>query len=190
MKGDRTTATINTHLSPTAEFAVRPDLDLSTLAMQDSIRNAAGEPSSHFIEASRLATALMGDAIASNLFLLGYAMQLGRIPVHRASLERAIELNGRAVAMNKRAVQWGRLAAVDIAAVERAARPGLRDSETQEAAKTLDDVVAIRVESLTAYQNAGYAQRYTDLVERVQARETEALGSPGGLSDAVARYYF
>ncbi|MCH2171466.1 indolepyruvate ferredoxin oxidoreductase family protein [Myxococcota bacterium] len=190
MKDGRTTAIVNTHLSPTADFTVAPDLDLSTLAMQDSIRGAAGQESSHFIEATRLATALMGDAIASNLFLLGYAMQLGRIPVHRASLERAIELNGRSIEMNKRAIQWGRLAAVDFEAVERAAKPGMRESETREAAKSLEDVVALRVAALVDYQDEDYAKRYTDLVDRVKARETEALGNPGALTDAVARYHF
>ena len=151
---------------------------------------AAGEGGAHFIEASRLATALMGDAIASNLFLLGYAMQLGRVPVHRSSLDRAIELNGRAVEMNKRAVQWGRLAAVDLGAVERAARPGIRDSEAQAGARTLDERVALRVEKLEEYQNARYAQRYLDQVETVKARERDVLGEAGPLSEAVARYYF
>ena len=190
MAPGRTTAILNTHLSPTAHFSVAPDLDLSTRAMEESIRGAAGQDSAHFIEASHLATALMGDAIASNLFLLGYAMQLGRIPVHRSSLDRAIELNGRAVEMNKRAVQWGRLAAVDLEAVERAARPGTRDSEVQTAPRSLDEQVALRVEVLEQYQDARYAQRYAERVDAVKARERAVVGEVGALSEAVARYYF
>src|SRR6185295_4320946 len=109
--------------------------------------------------ATALATALLGDAIATNLFLVGYAVQRGLVPVSLAALERAVELNGRGVAMNKRALAWGRLAAVDLAAVERAARPGLRGAAPV-AEPTLEELVAHRVALLTAYQSAAYAHRY------------------------------
>ena len=99
----RTFALVNTCVAPTSDFATDPDLDLSTGSMQQSIRAAAGADC-HFVAATQLATALMGDAIASNLFLVGYALQRGRIPVGLGALERAIELNGRAVEMNKRAL--------------------------------------------------------------------------------------
>ena len=77
------------------------------------------------MDATQLATALMGDAIATNLFILGYAWQKGLVPLMRDSIERAIELNGVGVTMNKRAFAWGRLAAHDPAAVEAAAKPAL-----------------------------------------------------------------
>ena len=67
----------------------------------------------------RLATALMGDSIATNLFMLGYAYQKGLIPVSRRHDRAAIELNGTAVEMNKESFLWGRRAAHDLAAVER-----------------------------------------------------------------------
>ena len=85
----RTTAIVNVHVAPTADFASHPDLDLSPDAMEEVIRSGAGEAGCRFLPATELATALMGDAIAANLFLLGYALQLGRLPVGVGALERA-----------------------------------------------------------------------------------------------------
>ena len=95
----RSTAVVNASVSPTADFASNPDLDLSAKPMEDAIRSGAGK-NTHFVESTRLASALLGDAIGGNLFLLGYAYQLGRIPVSRHALERAIQLNGRSIQMN------------------------------------------------------------------------------------------
>jgi len=185
----RSLAIVNDHVAPTADFASHPDLDLSADAMQDAIRRGAGEDGFRFLPATELATALFGDAIAANLFLLGYALQLGRLPVGLGALERAIELNGRAVQTNLRALAWGRLAAHDFPAVERVALPALRPAEAAPAT-TLEAIIARRVEFLTAYQSAAYARRYAGLVERVSARERESAPGRSGLAEAVARYYF
>ena len=101
------------------------------------------------------------------------------------ALERAIELNGRAVQTNLRALAFGRLAAHDFEAVLRAARPALRPAETAPAT-TLEAIVDRRVAFLTAYQNAAYARRYRELVERVSARERERRSQRP--FEAVARY--
>ncbi len=185
----RSLVIVNEHVAPTADFATHPDLDLSAGAMQDAIRRSAGEDGCRLLPATELATALLGDAIAANLFLLGYALQLGRLPVGLPALERAIELNGRAVQTNLRALAFGRLAAHDFEAAVRAARPALRPAEAAPAT-TLEAVVARRAEFLTAYQNAAYARRYRELVERVSARERERAPGRAGLAEAVARYYF
>jgi len=103
MSPEQTTAVVNRHVAPTSDFATNPDLDLSSRGMEETIAARTGEKDAHFPRATELATALLGDAIATNLFLLGYAYQLGRVPVGLPALERAIELNGRAVEMNRRA---------------------------------------------------------------------------------------
>jgi indolepyruvate ferredoxin oxidoreductase len=183
----RTTVVMNAHVTPTADFASNPDLDLSFEAMAGAVRAAAGEEGSHFPEATALATALLGDAIYTNSFLLGYAFQLGRLPVSLAALHRAIELNGRAVEQNRRAFAWGRLAVHAPAAVEEAAKPGRRDAGAS--AETLEELVAHRSEQLVHYQNHRYARRYRRRVERVATREKE-LGVGDALSRAVARYAY
>ena len=188
MAPGRTTAIVNSHVAPTSDFATNPDLDLSSKTMEDAIRGAAGE-GAKFVSATSLATALLGDAIATNLFLVGYAWQLGRVPVSRAALERAIELNGRALEMNRRAFQWGRLAAHDPEAVARIAEPLLRKGDTPPALETLDDVVAHRSAHLTAYQSARYARRYRKLVERVAEAERKLGDGRDALARAVASAY-
>ena len=119
----RSLVIVNEHVAPTADFATHPDLDLSAGAMQDAIRRSAGDDGCRLLPATELATALLGDAIAANLFLLGYALQLGRLPVGLGALERAIELNGRAVQANLKALAWGRLAAHDLEAALRGRAP-------------------------------------------------------------------
>ncbi|HEB89971.1 MAG TPA: indolepyruvate ferredoxin oxidoreductase family protein [Deltaproteobacteria bacterium] len=185
-----TRAVVNTHVAPTADFAVSPDLDMSSVGMEAAIRTAVGPEHADFIDASGLARALLGDAIGANLFLVGFALQKGLIPVGLPALERAIELNGRAVEMNKRALAWGRLAACDPEKVASLAASRVRVSQAVAPAETLEDVVARRVAYLTDYQDARYAERYRRLVDRVAAAE-DALGVEGNrLAVAVARYYF
>ncbi len=185
---DRTTAVVNTHVAPTSAFASHPDLDLSPRAMQAAISAACEDP--HFVDATRLATALLGDALASNLFLLGYALQRGRLPVGLAALHRAIELNARSVEMNQRALAWGRLAAHDLPAVEAASRPALRASQASEPARTLEEIVERRAGFLVGYQGERLARRYRALVGRVAQRERASAPGREGLAVAVARYYF
>jgi len=170
---------INSHVAPTFEFASNPDLDLSGAPMRDALRAGAGPERTWFLEATQLATALLGDAIFTNPFLMGYALQKGRLPVGRAALERAIELNGRAVEANKRALAWGRLAAVDPDAVRRAAQGD----------DTLEALVERRAAFLTAYQDAAYAARYRALVEKVALRERAVAGEASRLAPAVARSF-
>jgi indolepyruvate ferredoxin oxidoreductase len=106
-------------------------------------------------------------------------------------LLRAFELNGVAIDANKRAFEWGRAAAHDVEAVKKAAGGEGRAAQVIEfkRASSLEEIVGRRVEFLTAYQDAAYAQRYKDLVERVRRVESDRLQSTK-LAEAVARYYF
>ena len=190
MAKDRSTVLMNAHVTPTADFATNPDLDLGFEAMETAVRSAVGDDHAHFPRATELATALMGDAIFTNAFLLGFGFQLGRLPVSLGALHRAFELNGRAVDQNQRAFAWGRLAAHDLAAVERAAAPGLRSSESKPRAETLEDILAVREEFLTDYQSRRYAQRYRERVDRVAEKERAIGETDDALTRAVARNYF
>jgi indolepyruvate ferredoxin oxidoreductase len=91
--------------------------------MEQEIRDAVAPGDAEFLDGTKLATGLMGDSIATNLFMVGYAFQRGLIPVNEASILRAIELNGASIESNKQSFLWGRLAAVDPKRVAEAAIP-------------------------------------------------------------------
>ena len=126
------------------------------------------------------------------MFLVGYAYQLGAIPLSSAAIERAIELNGEAVAMNKAAFHWGRRAAVDRAQVEALAKPAAATSRATRCTfrNRFDETIERRVKFLTDYQDAAYAARYRSLVEKVKAAEAARTPGKTGLAEAVARYLF
>jgi indolepyruvate ferredoxin oxidoreductase len=185
-----TRALINTHLTPTAAFQLNPNLMLDDTRMIQAIRNSAGENLSEFVEATRIATALMGDAIATNMFMLGYAVQRGLIPVSLDALLQAVELNGTAIEANKTALNWGRLYAQDPKKVDEIARPAIPASEFKTFAKTTDELLADRMPRLAAYQNEAYAQRYRMLVEMARAAEATKAKGMTGFAEAVARYAY
>jgi indolepyruvate ferredoxin oxidoreductase len=146
------------------------------------------------MEALRLSASLMGDSITANMFLLGAAWQKGLVPLTRAAIDRAIELNGVAIEQNRRAFLWGRRAAHDLAAVEKIA-VGAGPSAVQvirfdpRKPTSLAEMLAQRKAFLTEYQNAAYAARYVATVEQVATAES-ALGLGDGLARAVARGLF
>ncbi|MDM9653259.1 indolepyruvate ferredoxin oxidoreductase family protein [Pseudomonas wenzhouensis] len=177
-------AVINSHEAATAEFTRNPDAQVPGAAMREAISEAVGEGKTRFVDATRLATRLLGDSIATNLFMLGYAYQLGLVPVSAEALNKAIELNGVSVQLNQQAFLWGRRAAHDLAAVEKLAAPKVVEAPH---CSTLEEIVADRMQRLNDYQNAAYAERYRELVERVRKVDTDAQQR---LSKAVARYYF
>ena len=186
----RTRAVINTAESPTAEFIHNPDWHCRGADLEQRIRHAIGaESDCAMVDAQALATALMGDAIFTNPFVLGVAWQRGWLPVRHESLMRAIELNGTAVAANQRAFAWGRAAAVDAVAVRRAAFPA-QVIELKRNSGSLPELTARRIEFLTAYQNEAYARRYSELVDRVRRVESDRLNGATQLTEATARFYF
>ncbi len=184
----QTHAIVNDHLSPTAAFTLDPDTDFQGRRLQEIVREGAGDNLTEFVPATELATALVGDSIATNVFMLGYAFQRGTVPISIQAIEKAIELNGVAVEANKRTFALGRLAAHDITVVERAAGPAA--TAAPDIADGLDEVVERRVAYLTDYQDAAYAARYLEAVRRVEAAEAERTPGQSGLSLAVARYLF
>ncbi|HEX8987980.1 MAG TPA: indolepyruvate ferredoxin oxidoreductase family protein [Rhodocyclaceae bacterium] len=177
----RSRAVVNCAETPTAEFTRNPDWQFPLARMKEAMAAAVGTDALHCLDATQLAARLLGDAIHANLFLLGYAWQLGLVPVSGAALDRAIELNGAAVDMNRKAFLWGRRAAHDPALLARFAAP-------EPTPQRIDETVARRIAFLTAYQDARYAERYRRLVEQVRGAEAP-LGSTR-LTAAVARSYF
>jgi len=181
----RTQLIVNAHRAITGQFALNPDLEFPEQAIYKRIRDEAGDGRFELLDATRLATALMGDAIAANLFMLGFAYQRGLVPISAAAIDKAIELNALAVEMNRTAFAWGRHAANDLAGVEavvdRASAGG-----GEPIPETLDEIVAHRVRLLTDYQNTAYAERYRAAVDRIAAAEQARAPGMTGLAEAAA----
>jgi indolepyruvate ferredoxin oxidoreductase len=191
MGAGRTRVVANVASVPTAEFTRNPDWAFPLDAMRAAITGAVGEDRAWFVDGTRLAGAILGDAIAANPFMLGYAWQLGLVPLSAAAIERAIELNGVAIEQNKAAFAWGRVAAVDPARVEAAIEPAGAPPVSRRLSGSLDELVARRIDELADYQDERYARRYAGTVERVKAAERALVGAgPLALTEAVARNLF
>ena len=185
-----TRAVVNTHQQMTGDFTRKIDFQFPGQSLRRTIVKGVGEGRAEFVDATRMATALLGDSIATNMFMLGYAFQKGLIPLSSESINKAIELNGAAVKMNQAAFLWGRRAAVDANAVERLIAPKEDAKASTALSHTLDEIVQRREEFLTGYQNAAYAARYRVLVDQVREAEGSKAKGLTGLSEAVARYAF
>ncbi|RRS04661.1 indolepyruvate ferredoxin oxidoreductase family protein [Aquabacterium soli] len=216
MAGGRTRVALNVHGTPSAAFVHNAKwqfpgghcdslIDAAVAGPGDGATadgealSADGQPLHAVgrLDANQLATALLGDTIYANPLMLGYAWQKGWVPLSRAAILRAIELNEVQVANNQAAFEWGRRAAHDLAAVQRLALPAQPVQWTprhgQPKAHAGDEasvefVVNRRAEFLTAYQNAAYARQYVDFIDRVAQAERPLGGH--ALTLAVARNLF
>jgi len=177
-------AVISADVTPTAEFARNPDWSVDAQALVERLTSVLGD-GAFVLDAQRLAKELLGDAIASNMFMLGAAWQKGLVPLRRAAIERAIELNGVAIEANKQAFEWGRRAAHDLAGVEKLAA---RNEPEPAPAPTLDALIERRIAQLKESRGERDAARYRALIERVRAAE-QAAGLGEALTAAVARSY-
>jgi indolepyruvate ferredoxin oxidoreductase len=180
-------AIVNDHATITADFIRDPDYRFPGSTLRGAIEAAVGPGAAEFVDGTGIATALIGDSIATNMFMLGFAYQRGLIPVSGAAILRAIELNRTAVESNTLAFQWGRRAALDLPAVAGAAA---RSTPTARSIpQSLEEILDHRAAHLTRYQSAAYATRYRHLVERVAEAEQAAMPGSKALAVAVARYY-
>ena len=182
-----TTMIINTAEFLPGDFTRNADFSLPIERLKRAITSAAGSDNVSFIDASRLATALLGNSIAGNIFMVGYAWQKGAIPLSAASIEKAIEMNGEAVAMNQAAFRWGRRAALDSAAVEKTIPAPASLDDNRRLSQSLDEMIERRAAFLTDYQNVAYASRYSELVAKARQVEDEKAPGRTGFAEAVAR---
>jgi indolepyruvate ferredoxin oxidoreductase len=182
----RTHAIINTNQAITGQFVREPDRQFPLASIEQRLADTTG-PGFEWLDATRIATALMGDAIAANLFMLGFAYQRGCVPVAAPSIERAIELNAVAVASNKRAFNWGRRYAHDGASVD--ALLNTEQADVLQVGDGLDEQVAMFAGELRNYQDDAYADRFTRFVSEVQCADMRN-GFEGELVGSVAAQLF
>jgi indolepyruvate ferredoxin oxidoreductase len=182
---ERSFAIINATESVTAEFINNPDTVFPASEMKQTINQEVGKDKVSFIDASAIATNLLGDTIASNLFLLGYAYQSSLIPVSAEAIEEAIALNDVAIDFNRAAFNWGRRAKANLHEVNQIAKVIPLETPLQKVADIIED----RARRLTAYQNASYANHYRTVCHEIAQRDS-AVGAEDQLTIAAAKYLF
>ena len=174
----------NLDLQAGSGFMRDRDLRVDAGLHRRAIGRATSVERSRFLHGSALSERLFGNAQAMNTLLLGIAWQQGLLPVDSGALTRSMELNGTAVALNRRAFLWGRILAM---------QPELADAimaDTAPAPDTLDAVVARREAELVQYQGRALARRFRSLLDAARERETALVGMPGALTRAVAEGFF
>ncbi len=182
---ENTNAVLNTHLNPVSNFIFDRDYDFREVGVVDTIKQHVREDLSQ-VDFTKLAENVCGDAIATNIMMVGYACQMGLLPVAPQSIEKAIELNAVAVKANKQAFNWGRKFAAN---PEEALRILERTRPQAQEPDTLEEVIDRRAEFLTDYQDEKYARSYRDFVSKVENAE-KGLGKSRDLTNAVARNLF
>ncbi|SVB99645.1 uncharacterized protein METZ01_LOCUS252499, partial [marine metagenome] len=181
----KTRVVINETLTPTPQFQTAPNMNLDGRLLLRGLEEHAGHEQMNAVAATKIALALTGDTIGANTFMIGYALQLGALPLSVAAIERAIELNGVAVPFNLRAFRLGRLAAAMPQDLSK-----LLPNESEPATDGLDNQIQQRVVFLSAYQNVQYATQYQNLLDQVREAEQRLGGNFDGFANAVATHAF
>ena len=191
IKSGNTQVLVNTAEFLPGDFTRNADYSLPTERLKRAITGAAGRDRSHFFDATRIASDIVGRAISTNLVMVGYAYQTSALPLSAEAIEKAIELNGESVTENIAAFRWGRRAAANPAAIQALLQPKAdAENDSLKLSQSFAETVDRRVAFLTAYQSARYARRYLDWVEKVKTAEANKAPGQCALSEAVARYLF
>ncbi len=182
----RTSILANVHPIPVAESVRRPDAELHVDELLAKLRFAAGSERVQTFDAQALAQDFLGDTVGANIVALGFAWQRGLVPVGLAALQRAIELNGVAVASNQLALALGRLAAADPSALA-----ALREPVAAADRVVDEDMAALMARAtghLTGWQDRAWADRFVRTVRLAEAAERR-IGGDAALpfAQAVAR---
>jgi indolepyruvate ferredoxin oxidoreductase len=183
----QTALVVNTAEVMPGDFTRNADFSLPAERIKRAITVAAGREGVSFVDATAIATAVLGNAIAANMFTLGYAWQIGHVPLTREAIRRAIEINGEAVVMNLDAFEWGRRAAAEPERIAALATQAKEPTDSRHLSQTLDEVIERRAAFLADYQNAAYAERYRTSVERARAAEAKVAPGSTALTEAVAK---
>lgn len=189
---ERTRAVVNSYEMMSGDFTRISDLEFPRAELHSIVEKSVAPGHATFVNSNDYAEHLFGDTIAANLFMVGIALQKGYLPVSAAAIERAIELNGRAVEMNRQALHRGRQFAADRSAIEReiSAAGALAGSTDAALSLTLDELVEHRSSLLVRYQNEAYARRYREFVQIAQLAEQKQAPGMQGFAIGVARYYY
>ncbi len=177
-KGTR--VVLNRAEMPTGDLVLRRDAQLQVDEREHAISSVIGAENLTGFDANATAEDLLGDAVFANVIMLGYAWQMGLVPVSHSVLGQAILLNGVAVEKNRLAFAIGRCMAT---APERLSNYATAEVPTE----TLDQMIARRVSLLTDYQDRAYAERYANRISELRGALPQASEE---LVQSVARNLF
>jgi indolepyruvate ferredoxin oxidoreductase len=187
VRGATARIVVNDDVVPTAQFQSNQAIDLSQGKLLNVLVQRVGRDRVSSVPATSSAVRLLGDSIATNILMLGFAVQKGFMPISLAAIEQAIRLNGVAIEANLHALNWGRLAAHDPARLTAMlAQAGGDQTGEEPISETLEQIIARRVRHLTEYQNAAYAQLFAEFVLQVREREGTQVPGSTAVTQAVA----
>tara|TARA_R110000868_G_scaffold218576_2_gene469185 strand:- start:108527 stop:111982 length:3456 start_codon:yes stop_codon:yes gene_type:complete len=180
----KTNSIINNHMVATAEFTLDTETSMHESAIQKDIQKALNADLTDYVNATELSTKLMGDSIATNMFMLGYALQKGLIPVSIEAVENALRINNVAVNMNIQSLSWGRLMAHNPQKVLDVLKEQEKPVGTIKISQSLKDIIQTRYVFLQSYQNKRYADKYKELIDNVSSLNNDEI------KEAVAKNSF
>ena len=185
-----TTILVDGEVVATQTFHENGNIDLDAERLVRRLQGRAGQQPVR-VPANDLARRAFGDPISANMIMLGYALQMGVLPLSPEAMEQAIRLNGADVSRTLRAFRLGRLFFADPEMAQSLLAPD--EQAMTMAPKPVDELearIAVRIDALQAYQDAAYAERFRALVERVRSAEGTVASGSTRLTEAVARNAF
>lgn len=188
IRANHTKCVVNSDPVATSVLQLMRDFELPTQPLLGGLKKTLGDNLAT-IDASKIANALTGNSIASNMFLVGFAFQKGWLPLSEEAILKAIEINKVSVQFNQNAFRLGRVAAHDMGRILPLIEDQLEASKP-DVAETAEQALERRIAHLTAYQNADYADRYLTFVNQVRAAEQQKAPGKTALSEAVMSNYF
>lgn len=185
LRKGHTRVVVNEEEIPTADHVLFRDADTEAERRLRLLRTAVGGDQVSNIDATRMAETLMGDTVFSNMLVLGYAWQLGLVPLSLAALQRATQLNGVAVEKNLTAFSWGRIAAV---------HPDYVNEALQRAQGLVQRTTRLSMEEqyefLTRYQDSKYAERFATILKDFADLQSSSSKAKNELHGAIRNGLF
>ena len=174
----RTHIFANSRIAPTAEFVLNQELTYDHVKIRSTLEKAG--QTVRFEDIASLSEKLLGDAIYTNMVLVGMSLQLGKLPLSSESVEHAIKLNGVAIESNLSAFKIGRLLVLDPESMEQFMPEA---SETVE--MPLQERISFLYNELSNYQNIQYSAQFLSQVQKIQAIDAPTSENARKLTAAV-----
>ncbi|MBI28737.1 MAG: hypothetical protein CFH21_00603 [Alphaproteobacteria bacterium MarineAlpha5_Bin11] len=185
LKKSSSKALINSDEVMTGEFTRNINLSLPSNEIKNNFINILGENNIDFLPSNEIARKILGDSIASNMFMVGFAYQSGFIPINSTAIVEAIKLNGVSIDLNLNSFNLGRHYFIDkkifINKISENTKPQIKND---------NEKIDYYYEYLLKYQNKKYADKFLSLVDFAKKYENEYNIGHCNFSNEVAKNFF